>query len=54
MQAYRGVEVYPHAFLTLVLDGSELLASRYGHLNAGEETRFQLDRRLGGPQNLFG
>jgi hypothetical protein len=36
MKAYWGVEVYPHAFFTLALDGGEWSASRFGRFTSRE------------------
>jgi hypothetical protein len=41
MKTCGEVEVYPHAFLTLALDGGEWSASRFGRSNPR-------DTRLGG------
>jgi hypothetical protein len=52
MKVYWEVRVQFHAFLTSALDGDVS-----GQLHApatlppGKETRYPLDRRLGGPQN---
>jgi len=47
------VEVQLHSFLTLALDQGESLNSRPGHCSPRNETRYQLNMRLGGPQSWY-
>jgi hypothetical protein len=54
MKLYWGLEIYLHAFLTLVLDGGEWSASRTGHFTPRESPWYPLDRRFGGPSNRSG
>jgi hypothetical protein len=51
MNAYGGVNVYIHIFLTSALAGGEWSASRPGRFTSGDRI---LDRRLGGPQSQSG
>jgi hypothetical protein len=53
MKTYRGVEVSLHVFLILALDGGEWSASRPGRFIPEKNHRYQLGRRLGGPQSRF-
>jgi hypothetical protein len=54
MEAYGGVHVVIHIFLTSALDGGEWSASLPGRFTPGKEPRYPLDRRLGGPQSRSG
>jgi hypothetical protein len=55
MQAIRGRGYSSDSFLTLPLDGSEWSASRPGRaLSPGKDSRYPLDRMLGGPQCWYG
>ena len=51
IKAYGGVEVQLHSLWTLVLDASECLTSRPGHVTPVEEPQYRLNGRLGGHQN---
>jgi len=44
------MEVYPHAFFNLAVDGSDWLASCPSRFNPRERARYPTDRRLVGPQ----
>jgi hypothetical protein len=48
------VDIWLHLFLTLVLDEGEWSFSRSDRLTPGNESRYPLNRRLRGPQGLFG
>jgi hypothetical protein len=52
MQTYDGVEVWLHSFLTLSLDGGELLASSPSFI-LKKRTPVPMERGLGGPQVDF-
>jgi hypothetical protein len=49
-----GTEVQLHSFLTSALDGGEWSTSRSGRFTPGKETRYLLNRRLGGSQRRSG
>ena len=51
---HRGVEVYLYSFMTKALEGGEGSASRPGRSLPPGKTRYQLYRRLGGPQGRSG
>ena len=50
-ETYKTVEVQPHSFLTMVLDGVEWQASSPGRFTPKKEHRYALERKLGGPQS---
>jgi hypothetical protein len=55
MEAYWGVEVQPHTFLTSPLDEGEWSASRSSRFTRRERALwYPMDRRLGGPQSRSG
>jgi hypothetical protein len=55
IKTYGGVEVYLHSFLTEILDGGDLSASRPGRFTPMVKSPwYPLDRRLGGPQSRSG
>jgi hypothetical protein len=55
MNAYGGVDVYIHIFLTSALVGGEWSVSRSGRFIFWEKLpRYPLDRSLGGPQSRSG
>jgi hypothetical protein len=55
MKAYGGVDVWIHMFLTSALAGGVVTDSRPGRFTPrGKNTRYLLDRRLGGPQSRSG
>ena len=49
MEAYGGVDVQVHSFLTSVLDGRGWF-SRFGRFTRGKKSRYPLNMRLGGPK----
>jgi hypothetical protein len=51
MKAYGGVDVYLHAFFTLVPDGPQLQAPVA--LPCGSIRQYSLNSRLGGSKNDF-
>jgi hypothetical protein len=53
MKAYGGRPIAP-SFMTSALDIGEWSASRTGRFTTGEDSRYPLDGRLGGPQNRSG
>jgi hypothetical protein len=54
MKTYGGVIVQIHVFLTSALVGREWSSSCPGRLTTEEKPQYQLERRLGGPQNQSG
>jgi hypothetical protein len=54
MKAYCGMDIQLHTFLTSALDGGEWSVSRPDRFTKGNNRRYPLDRRLGGPQSQAG
>jgi hypothetical protein len=55
MKTYEGVNVWIHIFSTSALVGGEWSAPHPGPFSPrGKSPWYQLDRRLGGPQNRSG
>jgi hypothetical protein len=53
MNAYGGVDVQIHIFLTLALVGGEWSASPLPLYPLGKNPQYPLDRRFGGPQEIL-
>ena len=54
MKAYRAVDLLFQSFLAPVVDANEWVTSRPFPFTLGKETRFRLNRGLGGPQSQSG
>ena len=54
MKTYTKAELQFHSFLTSKLYAGNWTASRSSRFNYGDELRYSLNRRLGGPQSRSG